>query len=117
MTGKYRVPVGVADRYDLAGDGIAPGHVATYLARMEARGSVVGFVCLTPDLTVRRLQIGRNRIAFSSDGFPSEAAQQPGILFPPHRVEISQDLFADFENLSSSPVFPRAYYLIDLETD
>lgn len=48
----FRVPAGVADRYDLAGDGIAPGQTATYLARVLVRGGAVGFVYLTPGLQV-----------------------------------------------------------------
>ena len=110
----YRVPLGLFPYRDGA---LQAGLAGPYRARSHVAGVVVGFVCLTPELLVLRLLIGGTRVTFSEDGFPSEAAQQPGILFPPRPVVISQDVAADFQNQSPVDIFPRAYFLIDIEGD
>jgi hypothetical protein len=108
----YRVPMGVRPYQSGA---LASGATAPYRARCLVPGVVVGFVCLTPELRALGLQIGGTKIPFSDDGFPSEAAAKPGILFPPMPVAISQDLVVDFCNASPVDVFPRAYFLVDIE--
>ena len=105
----HRVPAG------LDAGAIAPSNRATVYTRSLLVARVVGFVCLTPDIWVRTLHVGRNQIGFSTDGFPSEAACAPGIFFPALTVQISEEVSASFENSTGAPVCPRSYFLFEIE--
>lgn len=114
-----------AERGDLAApiDANPTGEPLLLATRVEVFGTVVGFVCLTPELTVLDLKVGKRSLTASGAGFPSEAAQEDpredatGLVLPATEVQISQEVSATVSNTTPQAAIVRAYFLFEVADD
>lgn len=114
------LPLGLPTMLALEAPDFNGGQPLRLLTRSMQAGVVVGFVCLTPGLTVLELNVGKNLMLPGRNGFPSEAAQgdprvdATGLALPRTNLEISQDVSALVSNAEGRAAIVRAYFLLEL---
>lgn len=99
-----------------------PGEPLVLATRGLVPAVVIGFVCLTPELTVLGLTLGHagKTLLECGDGFPSEVAEgdprsdPTGLLLQRHNIQISEDISATVYNLRGNLVYVRAYFLVEV---